>query len=141
MSENIIKKEMDRQQLKEFWNELKAENMDCGYYWLDDDDHPELRKDGEGMPEFPCEGRKFIVESCWYKKNEKSVEIRFAGGRYIVTTVEWGGKEPENVKEYFVATQKEGRILFSDIINEEDGSIKKIVFVGFNFKKEGNHDN
>ena len=131
MSENIIKREMDRQQLEEFWNELKAEGMDCGYYWLDNDDHPELRKDGEGMPEFPCEGRKFIVESCWYKKNEKSVEIRFAGGRYIVTTVDLTKEKLEKPKEYFVATQEGKKILFADIINKEDGSIKKIVFAGF----------
>ena len=130
MSENIIKKEMDRKQLEEFWNELKKEGMDCGYYWLDDAKNPEILQSG-GMPEFPCEGRKFIVESCWYKKNEKSVEIRFAGGKYIVTTVEWGGKEPENVKKYFVMTQEGKQIIFSDIINEKDGSIKKIIFVGF----------
>jgi len=130
MSENIIKREMDRQQFKEFWNELKAEGMDCGYYWLDDAKDPEIRQSG-GMPEFPCEGRKFIVESCWYKKNEKSVEIRFAGGRYIVTTVDLTKEKLEKPKKYFVATQEEKRILFSDIINEEDGSIKKIVFAGF----------
>ncbi len=130
MSENIIKREMDRQQLKELWNELKAEGMDCGYYWLDNDDHPELFENGN-MPDFPGNSRNFIVESCWYKKNEKSVEIRFAGGKYIVTTVDLTKEKLEIPKEYFVSTQKEATILFSDIINEEDGSIKKIVFVGF----------
>ena len=137
MSENIIKREMDRRQLKELWNELKAEGMDCGYYWLDSKDLPELRRDGEGMPEFPCEGREFIVESCWYKKDKKSVEIRFAGGRYIVTTVEWSGK-PENVRRYFITTKTpDDKIYFAEIV--EDGKIKKHIFAGF--VKEENHDN
>ncbi|MBP5202007.1 hypothetical protein J6Z39_06380 [bacterium] len=137
---------MDREALKERWNDLKNEGMDCGYYWLDNTDHPELRKNGEGMPEFPCEGREFIVESCWYKKDVKSVEIRFAGGKYIVTTVDLTKEKLEKPKKYFVATQEEKlekpkeyfgapqeekKILFSDIINAEDGSIKKIVFAGF----------
>lgn len=121
---------MDREALKERWNDLKNEGMDCGYYWLDNTDHPELRKNGEGMPEFPCEGREFIVESCWYKKDVKSVEIRFAGGRHIVTTVDLTKEKLEEPKEYLVATQEGKKILFSDIINE-DGSIKKIVFTGF----------
>jgi len=131
MSENIIKREMDCNALEKFWHALKAEGMDCGYYWLDNTDHPELRKDGEGMPEFPCKDRQFVVESCWYKKDKKSVEIRFAGGRYIVTTVDLTKEKLEKPKEYFVATQEGEKILFSDIINEEDGSIRKIVFAGF----------
>ena len=127
---DIIKREMDRRQLEQFWNGLKAEGMDCGYYWLDSKDHPELCENGN-MPDFPGNSRNFIVESCWYKKNEKSVEIRFAGGRYIVTTVEWGEKELKNVEKYFVMTQEGKQIVFSDIINEKDGSIKKIIFTGF----------
>ena len=135
---NIIKREMDRNQLEQFWNELKNEGMDCGYYWLDNIDHPELFENGN-MPGFCGNNRNFIVESCWYKENVKSVEIRFAGGRYIVTTVDLTKEKLEEPKEYFVATQEGKKILFSDIINEEDGSIKKIVFTGF--KKEENHDN
>ena len=130
MSENIIKKEMDRNQLEQFWNELKNEGMDCGYCWLDNIDHPELFENGN-MPGFRGNSRNFIVESCWYKENDKSVEIRFAGGRYIVTTVDLTKEKLEEPKEYFVATQEGKKILFADIINKEDGSIKKIVFAGF----------
>ena len=131
MSEKTIKSEqMDRRQLEQFWNELKSEGMDCGYCWLDNIDHPRLCEH-ENMPDFPGNSRNFIVESCWYKENEKSVEIRFAGGKYIVTTVDLTKEKLEKPKEYFVATQEGKKILFSDIINEEDGSIKKIVFAGF----------
>jgi CRISPR type III-associated protein (TIGR04423 family) len=131
MSEKTIKSEqMDRRQLEQFWNELKSEGMDCGYYWLDNIDHPQLFEH-ENMPDFPGNSRNFIVESCWYKKGVKSVEIRFAGGKYIVTTVDLTKEKLEKPKEYFVATQEGNKILFSDIINEEDGSIKKIVFAGF----------
>jgi len=126
----IIKETMDREQLKERWNELKNEGMESGYHWLGNAKDPEISKNG-GMPEFPCSGCNFIVESCWYKENEKSVEIRFAGGNYIVTTVDLTKEKLEEPKEYFVAKTEGKKILFSDIINEEDGSIKKIVFAGF----------
>lgn len=127
MAGNEIKK--DFAWLKEHWNELTG-GMECGYYWLSDADRPEICENGD-VPEFPCKECQFVVESCWYKKGVKSVEIRFAGGRYIVSEVCWNGAEPQNTKEYYVAPQTSGKILFSEIIDEEDGSIKKIIFTGF----------
>lgn len=129
----IIKETMDREKLKERWNELKNEGMESGYYWLDDGKGPELYENG-GMPEFPCLEGKFIVESCWYKKGDKSVEIRLVGGHYIVSEVCWNGVEPQNTKEYFVAKREKMKILFSEIVEKDEKgvkSIKKHAFVGF----------
>lgn len=134
---------MNREELRKRWNELKSEGMTCGYYWLDDVDHPELCENGD-MPEFPCEDRSFIVESCWYKKDEKSVEIRQLGGDWQVTEIIWNASEDKkewkkcSSKEYFVATQKNKKIYFSEI-SDKNGNIVRHAFTGF--EKEEDHAN
>ena len=124
---------MDRETLKEYWGQLKNEGMDCGYYWLSDAAQPEIRENSN-VSEFPCKDFQFIVESCWYKKDAKSVEIRFAGGNYIVSEVCWNGSEPQNTKEYFVTKRDGMKILFSEIVEEDENGVEKIkkhAFVGF----------
>ena len=132
---------MDREALKEYWGQLKNEGMDCGYYWLSDSKEPMIYENGV-MPEFPCSEGNFVVESCWYKKGVKSVEIRFAGGRHIVSEVCWNGNKPQKTKEYFVTKRDGMKILFSEIVEKDENGVEKIkkhAFVGFG-KQEGTNE-